>query len=697
MYELGFNIIGSMYELGFNIIELRAYCDAYWAGDLVTHKCTTGFISWKSKKQDVLSKSSTEAEYRAMAVTTSEIFWLRWLLADVSVHITSPIPLIVISLVTTFRLDYDFAKCKDSLRSTSGYIFMLSGGPISWRSRKPCDYCSTVRFSNITNSTRVGLYIETKYLYVREKVEDNIIVMEYISTHDMLADPLTKILPPKLFLEHVAGMDNINSLLEPNDEDDKEEYLDCEDNEEYFNHENDEEFTIMYLDENNTPIPADKALKNKDIHPIFLLFDQNLLSHEERKKLPPINPQVNKVFVELDQVALSSTSAYDRIESVAMGPYCTRKKQPPKLSKKSNSTCFPKLWRLKDKVGCSNSDGRDAFVFLKKPVRSAVEGSSLKGNGGTRKGLKAENGKFSRDTGVVSGVWTIIVMCRKQPPKRMWKTNDWIDAPYSLVCMHLFEMVSKEEFNTCAFFNPTIIQGRVCDQESNFAIKHILATVEAHKEKEIFLAPYLQEAFDNSFKWTMLECNQQVALWECGYYVMKFVFEILYIKQKTFLRELHDSTRALRKDELDGLIINAGSNKNPDLFGELSKGQSPKIKYSGVGAAIEYAVLHLKVEYILVIGHSCCGGSKGLMSIPDDGTTSSKVQAEFKDLNFAEQCTKCEMAVNVSLGNLLSYPFVKATVMNKTLSLKGGYYNFVKCSFDTWSLDYGVSPSLAVK
>ncbi|GKF85218.1 hypothetical protein Tco_0250116, partial [Tanacetum coccineum] len=75
-----------------------------------------------------------------------------------------------------------------------------------------------------------------------------------------------------------------------------------------------------------------------------------------------------------------------------MGPYCTRKEQPPKLSKKSNSTCFPKLWRLKDKVGCSNSDGRDAFVFLKKPVRSAVEGSSLKGNGGKR---KAENGKFS--------------------------------------------------------------------------------------------------------------------------------------------------------------------------------------------------------------------------------------------------------------------------------------------------------------
>nr|GFA40834.1 retrovirus-related Pol polyprotein from transposon TNT 1-94 [Tanacetum cinerariifolium] len=59
-------------------------------------------------------------------------------------------------------------------------------------------------------------------------------------------------------------------------------------------------------------------------------------------------------------------------------------------------------------------------------------------------------------------------------------------------------------------------------------------------------------AFDNSFKSTMLKCNQQVALWECGYYVMKFVFETLYIKQKTFSDQLLDSTRALRQDELDG-------------------------------------------------------------------------------------------------------------------------------------------------
>ncbi|RWW70116.1 hypothetical protein BHE74_00022224 [Ensete ventricosum] len=60
-----------------------------------------------------------------------------------------------------------------------------------------------------------------------------------------------------------------------------------------------------------------------------------------------------------------------------------------------------------------------------------------------------------------------------------------------------------------------------------------------------------------------------------------------------------------------------------------------QVKYAGVGAAIEYAVLHLKVsisftifslvqvQNIMVIGHSRCGGIKGLMSIKDDGTTST--------------------------------------------------------------------------
>ncbi|XP_011623640.1 carbonic anhydrase 2 isoform X2 [Amborella trichopoda] len=187
--------------------------------------------------------------------------------------------------------------------------------------------------------------------------------------------------------------------------------------------------------------------------------------------------------------------------------------------------------------------------------------------------------------------------------------------------------------------------------------------------------------------------------------------------------------------------------KKPEVFGELAEGQSPKfmvfacsdsrvcpshilgfqpgeafmvrnianmvppydqVKYAGMGAAIEYAVLHLKVENIIVVGHSRCGGIKGLMSLNDDGSTTTdfiedwvkiclpaknKVRSQYGSLPAAEQCSKCEVeAVNVSLGNLITYPFVREGVANGTLALYGGYYNFVDGSFQTWGVNYGFTP-----
>lgn len=71
-------------------VSLKGYSYADWAKCIVTRKSVTGYcvfinenlISWKSKKQNTLSKSSAEAEYRALASLTSEIIWILKILKD---------------------------------------------------------------------------------------------------------------------------------------------------------------------------------------------------------------------------------------------------------------------------------------------------------------------------------------------------------------------------------------------------------------------------------------------------------------------------------------------------------------------------------------------------------------------------------------------------------------------------------------
>ena len=82
-------------------LELRAFSNTDHGSDPTDCKSVTGFciflgdslISWKSKKQSIISQSSTEAEYRVMASTTKEIVYLRWLLADMRVSFSHPTPM----------------------------------------------------------------------------------------------------------------------------------------------------------------------------------------------------------------------------------------------------------------------------------------------------------------------------------------------------------------------------------------------------------------------------------------------------------------------------------------------------------------------------------------------------------------------------------------------------------------------------
>ena len=65
-----------------------------------------------------------------------------------------------------------------------------------------CDNSTTVRFSKNNKTTGGSKHIDIKYLVVREKIQNGVISIEHIKITLMLADPLTKGLPPKLFMLH---------------------------------------------------------------------------------------------------------------------------------------------------------------------------------------------------------------------------------------------------------------------------------------------------------------------------------------------------------------------------------------------------------------------------------------------------------------------------------------------------------------
>jgi hypothetical protein len=76
---------------------LNAFCDADWAGNLDDRRSTTGYgillgsnlLSWSAKKQSVVSRSNTEAEYRSMCLTTAEMYWIHMLLRELHLPLLS--------------------------------------------------------------------------------------------------------------------------------------------------------------------------------------------------------------------------------------------------------------------------------------------------------------------------------------------------------------------------------------------------------------------------------------------------------------------------------------------------------------------------------------------------------------------------------------------------------------------------------
>lgn len=116
--------------------------------------------------------------------------------------------------------------------------------------------------------------------------------------------------------------------------------------------------------------------------------------------------------------------------------------------------------------------------------------------------------------------------------------------------------------------------------------------------------------------------------------------------------------------------------------------------YHGTSAAIEFAVNNLNVENIIVMGHSQCAGINALLYSTIDAREKSYIHAW---VNIAEKArdkvlqgsfsnedqriTCCEKeAIHVSLGNLMTFPWVKEKVENNKLTLHGWYFSiFDRC------------------
>ncbi|KAD5960622.1 hypothetical protein E3N88_12094 [Mikania micrantha] len=140
-------------------LHLHAFTDADWAGDKQTYRSTTGYlvylgsnlIAWSSKRQPTLTRSSTEAEFRAIASTTPELQWIISLLSELG-YKSSVTPTVY---------------C-DNLYATH-----YSANPVFHSRMK---------------------HLALDFHFVREKVNTRTIRVTHIHADDQLADALTKML-----------------------------------------------------------------------------------------------------------------------------------------------------------------------------------------------------------------------------------------------------------------------------------------------------------------------------------------------------------------------------------------------------------------------------------------------------------------------------------------------------------------------
>lgn len=123
-------------------------------------------VSWKSKKQHVVSMSSAEAEYRALASAASEVTWLTQLLMD----------------------------------------FEITIGPTLLF----CDNQAAIHIASNPTFHERSKHIEIDSHFVKDKVSDGMLRLVHVNSKHQLADVLTKAVPNPLFNSLLSKMGIFN-------------------------------------------------------------------------------------------------------------------------------------------------------------------------------------------------------------------------------------------------------------------------------------------------------------------------------------------------------------------------------------------------------------------------------------------------------------------------------------------------------